>query len=129
MPRARDDIHMAVAQALGGVADAPDQHRIKRRRVEKAHHFGGEFHPDIGADARRGRVQLVHHRLKRLKDMAAEIYGEHHLFGDDVAAVGIDVDLPDRADGIGLILQGYFMHQLGHAGEGAARVAAHVHGR
>src|SRR6056297_1218249 len=129
MPRPRDDIHMRMPEAVCGIANAFYELWIKGRGVKGSDDLGTELDADIGTKTRRRLVQLRDHRLQRLKHVASEIDGEDHLFGNDVAAVGIDIDMADRTNRVRLILKGYFMNQLGDPRQGAPCIAAHIHRR
>jgi hypothetical protein len=59
--------------------------------------------------------------------VAAEIDREHDLFGDHVAAVGIDVDMADRAHRRGLVLHRDLVDQLGQLRKAAPGIAPHPH--
>ena len=128
MPCAGDDIHVAIPQPFRRVADRAHTAFIKGGRVELADDFSGERDPDFLTNPRCPRHQLIHHPVELIQQMRPHIDGKNHLAGDDVAGVGVDVDMADGPHGVRLVLHRDLMHQFGDQRQTAPRVLAHMHG-
>ena len=129
MARARDDIHVAIAQTLGGIAHGGDTALVESGRLELAYDLGLKAHADRLAHARRAGHQFVDHAVQLVGQVRAHIHGKDDLAGDHVAAVGIDVDMADGAHGARLVLHRDLVDKLGDESQAPARVLAHMHGR
>ena len=129
MARAGNDIHVRIAETIGGVTDAADERLVERGWIELADDLAGVVDTDLGAEGRGPALELLDHREQCRQNVAAEIDREDHLLGDDVAAVGIDLDMAHGADRVGLVLHGDLVNELDQTRHAAPCVAAHRHRR
>jgi len=71
-----------------------------------------EINLNVAAQGRSAIHQLFDHAVQLVEQMRAHIDSENHLARDNVARVWVDVDMPNRAHRIGLVLHRDLMHQF-----------------
>ena len=129
MAGAGDDVAVRVAEPLGGVADRPDAAGVEGDRIEMADLL--DLVPDVErlADRVDAVADAAVHRVELFLLGRADVDGEDSPAGDDVARVGIDLHVADRADGVGLVVHRHLVDEFGDARHAEPGIAALGHRR
>src|SRR5581483_9938048 len=99
-----NDVHVAVAQILGRLADAGNERLIESDRIEVADRLDRAADAERSANPRRLGLDAGAHRVELLLLGRADVDGEDDLAREDVPRIGREENLADAADGARLVL-------------------------
>jgi hypothetical protein len=126
---AGDDVHVAVAELFGRLADAGDERRIEGDRIEMADGLDAQPTPSAAADFGAFASIAGAHAVELGLLGRADVDGEDHVPGRTLRELGENFTWPTPPTAPGCSLHRHFLHHFEDAGHGEAGIDAHVHRR